>query len=276
MESKVRRVGKAIVLPGGQRVDLTRFRRVFVIGGGKAARSMAEALESILGDAISAGLVNVPDSQLPDKRRRGRIIELHGATHPLPSAAGQEGVLKMLELVDKPDAETLVICLISGGGSALLPLPREGIQLADKIEVTRHLLRAGATIQELNIVRKHLSDIKGGRLAQRLYPSTVISLVISDVVGDGLDSIASGPLYPDPSTFQDAERVLRKYSAWETLPARVLGVLQKGLDGRSPETPKPGSKYFAKVSNVIIGNNERRVRRSREDTSAWANTDLRC
>jgi glycerate 2-kinase len=254
MKSTVRLVGKELVV-GRTRTDLTKFRRVLVIGGGKATLSMADALESILGDAISDGLVNVPDSQLRGKRR-GRLIKLHGATHPLPSAAGQEGVEEMLELVGEPDRQTLVICLISGGGSSLLPLPGQGLQLSDKIEVTKSLLRAGATIQELNVVRKHLSAFKGGRLAQRLYPSKVISLVISDVVGDRLDSIASGPLSPDPSTFRDAERVLRKYAVWETVPVRVEEMVRKGLHGGIPETPKPGSKYFTRVSNVIIGSNK--------------------
>jgi glycerate-2-kinase len=254
MRSKVRLAGKEFVA-GSATIDLTRFRRVLVIGGGKAALSMADTLESILGDVISDGLVNVPESLLHGKKRNRRI-KLHRATHPLPSENGEEGVHEMLELVGKPDNRTLVICLISGGGSAMLPLPGEGLQLADKIEVTRGLLRAGATIQELNTVRKHLSGIKGGRLAQRLYPSTVVSLVISDVVGDRLDSIASGPLYPDPSTFQDAERVLRKYELWRNLPTRVEEALSKGLRASLPETPKPGSKYFSRVRNVIIGSND--------------------
>ena len=254
MKSKVKLVGRKLLV-GEQSFDLKKFTRVLVIGGGKAALSMSKSLESILGDEITAGMVNVLDSQVGDARKGGRI-RIHGATHPLPSAAGQEGVLQMLQLVGRPDRETLVICLISGGGSSMLPLPGEGVELADKVEVTRSLLRSGATIQELNVVRKHLSAVKGGRLAQRLYPSTVLSLVISDVVGNGLDSIASGPLYPDPSTFGDAERVLKKYGIWKMLPPRAEKELREGLAGRTPETPKPGSKYFAKVSNIIIGSND--------------------
>jgi glycerate 2-kinase len=165
-------------------------------------------------------------------------------------------VQKMLDLVGKPSADTLVICLISGGGSSLLPMPREGLELSDKVEVTRALLRAGATIQELNVVRKHLSAFKGGWLARRLYPCTVLSLVISDVVGNSLDSIASGPLTPDPSTFSDAERILKKYELWNDVPVGVVATLRKGLEGRIPETPKPGAKYFAKVFNVIVGSND--------------------
>ena len=135
-------------------------------------------------------------------------------------------------------------------------MPREGISLADKIEVTRTLLRAGATIQELNVVRKHLSALKGGWLAERLYPSVVLSLVISDVVGNRLDSIASGPLYPDSSTFPDAVHVLKKYKVWEGVPDSVATLLRKGVDGKIPETPKPGSRFFRNVSNVIIGSND--------------------
>ena len=234
---------------------LERFRRILVIGGGKAGGPMAKALESVLGDRITAGIVNVPDSQTSGRDGSGRI-KLHRATHPLPSRAGIEGVELMLDLVGKPTKDDLIICLISGGGSSLLPMPREGVPLADKIEVTRWLLRAGATIQELNIVRKHLSSLKGGWLAQRLYPSVVLSLVISDVVGNRLDSIASGPLYPDSSTFSDAVHVLKKFNVWERIPDSVTAELRRGEEGKIPETPKPGSRYFRNVSNVIIGSND--------------------
>lgn len=253
VKSKVR-VKEGKLIADGNEIDLTKFRKVFVIGGGKAALQMSEALESILGDRIDGGVVNVLESQLA--RGNGRRIELHGATHPLPSTMGEEGVMKMLEMVGKPDRETLVVCLVSGGGSAMLPLPGEGVSLSDKVQVTQGLLRAGATIQELNVVRKHLSAIKGGRLAQKLYPSVVLSLVISDVVGNKLDSIASGPLYPDPSTFKDAERILRKYRLWTATPRRVERTIQDGTNGKIPETPKPGSKYFQRVINVIVGSNE--------------------
>lgn len=254
VESKVRLSGKQLTA-AGTKIDLGKFRRVLVIGGGKAGVSMASALEEILGKEISGGVLNVPESQV-GSGMSGRAIEFVGATHPLPSAKGEDGVRRMLDLVGKPATDTLVICLISGGGSSLLPMPREGLELSDKVEVTRLLLRAGATIQELNVVRKHLSAFKGGWLARRLYPATVLSLVISDVVGNGLDSIASGPLYPDPSTFSDAERVLKKYDLWNKIPVGVVAILRKGLEGRIPETPKPGSKYFAKVFNVVVGSNK--------------------
>ena len=254
INSKLRVAGDQMVI-GGERFDLARFRRIIVIGGGKASGRMALALESVLGNRITAGIVNVPDSQPNDCEHTGRI-KLHRATHPLPSKAGVEGVGQMFDLVGKPRRDDLVICLMSGGGSSLLPMPREGVSLNDKIEVTRSLLRAGATIQELNVVRKHLSGLKGGWLAEKLSPSVVLSLVISDVVGNRLDSIASGPLYPDSSSFGDAIQVLKKYRLLETVPGAVATVLRKGAEGKLPETPKPGSRYFKKVSNVIIGSND--------------------
>lgn len=238
---------------GRRRIELGRYRRLFVIGGGKASGAMAEALESLLEGRITAGLINVPESYM--KRNGCKIIKLHGATHPLPSTKGEKGVLKMLDLLGRPDEDTLVICLLSGGGSALLPMPRDGISLSDKVDVTRDLLKAGANIGELNIVRKHLSAIKGGQLAEKLYPSTVISLIISDVVGNRLESIASGPLSPDPSTFRDAINVLKKYKLWRSVSVNVSNLIQEGVEGKILETPKPGSKYFRKVSNVIIGSN---------------------
>ena len=254
IRSKLRIAGKSLIA-GESRIDLSDFRRVFVIGGGKAALAMADAVEAILGDRVTAGIVNVLDMQVAVPRK-SRRIRLHGATHPLPSVVGQKGVEEMLELIGRPDEQTLVICLVSGGGSSLLPLPAEGVELADKVEVTRGLLRAGATIQELNVVRKHLSSIKGGRLAQRLFPARVLSLVISDVVGNRLDSIASGPLYPDPSTFRDARNILAHYDLWDSLPPGIKKNLSSGTEGKIPETPKPGSRYFEKVSNVIVGSNE--------------------
>ena len=251
--SKVRLAGGQLVV-GSERFDLTKFRRILVIGGGKAGGPMAKALELVLGSRITAGLVNVPDSR-PEEVRTDRIA-LHRASHPLPNRDGLEGVEAMLDLVGTPAKDDLVVSLISGGGSSLLPMPREGISLADKVEVTKGLLRAGATIQEINVVRKHLSSFKGGWLAQKLHPATVVSLVISDVVGNRLDSIASGPLYPDASTFGDAIQVLKKYRLLGSVPEAVSALLGKGVEGKLPETPKPGSPYFKKVSNIIIGSND--------------------
>ena len=237
----------------GSKFDLGKFQRILVLGSGKASATMAAALESILGERISGGVVIVPEG-LAKERRAGAIV-LHAATHPIPSPKGVNGVRRMLELVGRPSSDTLVICLVSGGGSALMPLPMEGVSLEEKAQMTRMLMNVGATIQELNIVRKHLSGIKGGWLAKRLYPSTVLALVVSDVVGDPLDSIASGPLYPDPSTFEDALRVLKKYRLVARAPIGVVTALKKGVNGQLPETPKPGEVYFENVHHFVIGSN---------------------
>lgn len=253
VRAKVRlsRDGGTLIV-GRKRLALNGFRRVFIIGGGKASRGMALALEEILSGRITGGVVNVPESQA----RGGGRIRFHGASHPLPSAHGEAGVREMLDLVGEPTRDTLVICLISGGGSAMLPMPREGIALSDKVETTWSLLRAGANIKELNVVRKHLSGVKGGWLAVKLFPAAVLSLVISDVVGNPLDSIASGPLYPDPSTFRGALDVIRKYRLTKRIPPDAMRVIMSGVAGEIPDTPKPGSRYFERVSNIIIGSNE--------------------
>src|SRR5437899_4811806 len=161
----------------------------------------------------------------------------------------------MLRLVDDISRDDLVIVLVSGGGSALMPLPVEGINLDDEAKVTSLLLRSGAGIEEINTVRKHLSQVKGGRLAERLYPATVLTLIISDVVGDKIDSIASGPTTPDSTTYHDVELVLKKYDLWFQIPKNARRVITNGLSGSIPETPKRKNKVFRRVQNVVVGNN---------------------
>ncbi len=231
--------------------DLTKFRKIYVVGGGKAGSSMTEALEAILGKRITAGVVNVPYGS---KNKTG-IVELHEANHPVPDQAGVEGTRRMMEIAEQAEKNDLVICLISGGGSSLMPLPREGVSLEDKRELTGALLRSGAAISEINTVRKHLSAFKGGWLAKKAHPATLLNLILSDVVGDPLDSIASGPTVPDPSTFADARKVLDKHGLWENTSASVRKVLSDGAEGLIAETPKPGDTAFKKVHNVVVGNN---------------------
>lgn len=233
--------------------DLSQFKRVLVIGGGKASGKMAAAVERMLGARITSGVVNIPDYLMP--KPRCRRITLHEATHPVPSEKGIKGVEMMVRLVGHPTSRDLVICLISGGGSALLPFPIEGINLRDVQQTTHLLLKSGAEISEINTVRKHLSAIKGGRLAERLYPATVLSLIISDVVGDELDAIASGPTAPDMTTYADAEAVLKKYGLWPKVSTRIRDVIEKGVAGTIRETPKEGSKVFEHVHNVLVGSN---------------------
>jgi len=220
---------------------------------GKASGAMAEAIEEILGDRISEGLINVLKGT--ETRFKTRRIKLNGATHPIPGEEGRKGVEKMLEIAKKAGEKDLVIVLISGGGSALMPYPAPPITLEEKKKVTSLLLKCGATINEINAVRKHISMFKGGQLARACYPATTVALIISDVVGDPLDTIASGPTAPDNTTFQDAYRVLKYYDLLDKVPASVKERIEKGLKGEIEDTPKPGDKIFEKVRNLIIANN---------------------
>jgi len=231
--------------------DLKKFKNIYVVGGGKASGSMAEALEQILGSYITNGLLNIPYGS----KHKTKIINLHEASHPIPDESGVEGTRYMLKIAEQASKDDLVICLISGGGSSLMPLPRGDISILDKREITDALLKCGATINEINTVRKHVSDFKGGWLAKKAYPATILNLILSDVVGDPLDFIASGPTVPDSTTFSDAIKVLKKYVLWNKAPSSIRKVLLDGNKGLIPETPKADDKAFKKVYNVVVGNN---------------------
>lgn len=222
--------------------------RIFVIGGGKAAGLMAGALEDSLGvENICAGIVNCKS------RHRTKKIKVIKAGHPLPDGRGLKGIKQMLSLKRKHsiNENDLIICLLSGGGSALMPYPVEGLTLKDKQKTTELLLKCGASIHEINAVRKHLSRIKGGQLGEFYSPVRVISLIISDVIGDDLDVIASGPTYPDSTTFKDAYGILEKYDLLPMVPQSVIAYLKKGCCGEAKETPKS----LVNCHNHIIGNN---------------------
>ena len=235
----------------GYSIDLKKSKNIYVIGGGKASGSMAEALEQVLGNSITNGFVNVPRSS----KNKTDIIKLHEASHPIPDEAGVEGTRRMLKVAEQAKEDDLVICLISGGGSSLMPLPRGKISIADKKKITNALLKCGATINETNTVRKHISDFKGGWLAKKAYPATILNLILSDVVGDPLDFIASGPTVSDSTTFSDAIKVLKKYRLWSKAPASIRKVLSDGEKGLIPETPKADDEAFKRVYNVVVGNN---------------------
>ncbi|MGB9713443.1 MAG: glycerate kinase type-2 family protein [Candidatus Bathyarchaeales archaeon] len=235
----------------GHEFDLKKFKNIYVIGGGKASGAMAEALENVLARHITAGIVNVPHGS----KHKTEIIEIHGASHPVPDEAGVEGTRRMLEIAEKAEENDLIICLISGGGSSLMPLPRGEISLNDKREITNALLKCGATIKEINTVRKHISGFKGGWLAKKAYPATILNLILSDVVGDPLDFIASGPTVPDSTTFSDAIKILKNYGLWDKAPESIKKVLLDGEKGEIPETPKASDEAFKKVFNVVVGNN---------------------
>jgi hydroxypyruvate reductase len=182
-------------------------------------------------------------------------IKVVEAGHPVPDEAGLRGTREMIDLLSQTGEADLVFCLISGGGSALSPAPADGLSLGDKQEVTRQLLACGATIHEINSIRKHLSRIKGGHLARLAWPSTLVSLILSDVIGDDLDTIASGPTVPDPSTFYDCLRTLNRYGLTEAVPPPALRHLEAGARGELPETPKSGDPAFRRTQNVIVGSN---------------------
>jgi glycerate 2-kinase len=229
------------------------YSRLLVIGFGKASPAMAQAMEESLGDIIDSGAVITKYGHaLFAKLKKIRLYE---AGHPMPDENGVEATKRVMDLVAAADEKTLVVTLVSGGGSALLVSPFPPVSLAEKQMTTDLLLKAGADIGELNTVRKHLSRVKGGRLAEIAYPATIISLILSDVIGDRLDIIASGPTAPDPTTFSDALSVLAKYGLVKKAPESVAELLVMGQTGMAPETPKPGKAVFAKVSNVIIGGN---------------------
>ena len=233
------------------RKNFQKFHDIYVIGAGKAGASMAQAAERVLGKKITAGLINVKYGHLAGLKR----IELNECGHPVPDERGVAGARRIAALAQSAGADDLVICLISGGGSALLPLPAEGITLEQKQLVTRLLLACGATIHEINAVRKHISSIKGGQLARLAAPAAVESLILSDVIGDDLDVIGSGPTAPDGSTFADAAAILQRYGVWESVPAPVRERIEAGMRGEVAETPKPGDLLFGQVRNVIIGSN---------------------
>ena len=241
---------------GQQSYDLSGYERIFVAGGGKAGSPMVAAIEGILGQRITAGLVNVKHGYLPPETADIRRVEIVEAGHPTPDEAGRRGAERMVEMLSDLAETDLVICLISGGGSALMTLPQPAISLADVQALTGALLRCGATINEINAVRKHISRIKGGQLARLVHPAQVVSLILSDVVGNPLDVIASGPTVPDTATFAQAYGVLEKYDLLDRVPASIVEHLAAGVAGKIAETPKEGDAVFATVYNLIVGSNE--------------------
>lgn len=245
---------------GDQAYDLSRVKNIYIVGSGKASAPMAAAMEDILGHRIKQGLVNVKYGHI-DTLKYVKLIE---AGHPVPDENGQQGAEAILELVKGASAEDLVICLISGGGSALLPLVVGGLTLKDKQDTTNILLACGATIHEINAIRKHLSRVKGGQLAKAVYPAPLVSLMLSDVVGDNLDVIGSGPTVPDLSTFSDCHEIFLKYDIIQKLPEAVVQYIQAGISGKVPETPKEGDPAFDKTHNLVIGSNIEAVLAARE------------
>ncbi len=255
VERFVRLEGDKLVLGGGEGghvvLDIPAYERILVVGGGKATAPMAAALEEILGTRVIGGVVNVKYG-FAVPLTRTRVVE---ADHPVPDQKGVEGTRMIMEILAGAGPNDLVFSLISGGGSALLPQPAGGITLAEKQDLTRRLLECGAGIDEINAVRKHISGSKGGQMARSAYPATTVNLMLSDVVGDRMDVIASGPFVPDTSTYRDAWRVLERYSLAGDLPSSIREHLEAGLEGRVSETPKQDDPAFQRIYNFVIGSN---------------------
>jgi glycerate 2-kinase len=236
-------------------LNLDDFNSVYIVGAGKATARMTAALCNILNGRISYGAINVP------YHTKGQIdrISITEANHPLPDESGVNGTKKIVNILKKTKSIDLVFVLISGGGSALLPLPAEGITVLNKQEIASSIMSRGASIHEINVVRKHLSMIKGGQLLRYVNRGcTVVSLILSDVIGDNIETIASGPTVPDSSTFKEAGLVLKKYHLWNDKKAQntaVKEVIIKGMKGNINDTPKPGDPIFKNVNNLLIGNN---------------------
>ena len=256
--SRVRKEGNILKISLEDReleYDLNNYKQIFVIGAGKATAPMASALERILGARISKGIISVKYGHTAELD----MIKLIEAGHPVPDDNSLKAAGEILEMVSEADENTLVISLISGGGSSLLTFPLSSggfsITFREKQETTKLLLECGATIQEINCVRKHISGIKGGRLAAALYPATCVNLVLSDVIGDRLDTIASGMTVPDGMTFSVMEEILDKYGIKDRIPESVRKALEMGLAGELPETPKEGDPVFGKIENCLLGTN---------------------
>ena len=245
--------------------DLTKFERILIIGGGKATAQMAIALDQLLKSYSRIeyeGFLNIPEDQELKYLNSTNNIKMNLASHPIPNEAGLSGVNKMLELVEGSNKEDLIICLFSGGGSALLPLPKKNLNLADIQKTNSLLLASGASIHEINTIRKHISDFKGGNLAKRIYESskaTTLTIIISDVVGNKLDSIASGPTIPDLTTFSDAYQVLLKYNLLDRIPMLVKEVIIEGVKNPQLENPSKTDPFFDKIHSYLIGSVESSV-----------------
>ncbi len=230
--------------------DLSKYDRISLVGGGKATAPMARAMEELLGERISKGLINV-------KYGFGAALtftEITEASHPLPDSIGIKGTTKILDLLQTAGKKDLIFSLISGGGSALLVQPSGEVTLSEMQNLTQSLLECGASIDEMNTVRKHISSSKGGQMARAAMPATTINLMLSDVVGDSMDVIASGPFVPDTSTYEDALGILKKYDL-KDIPSAIQSHLKRGMEGRIPETPKADDPIFDSVHNFIIGSN---------------------
>lgn len=250
------RLNGETLIAGKRRYPLRGVKRIWVVGAGKASAAMAQGVEAVLGKRIAGGAITVKYGH----GAKLRYVAITEAGHPVPDEQGIAGARRIADIADGAGSGDLVVAVVSGGASALLVQPADGIHLAEKQETTRLLLASGASIHEINAVRKHLSALKGGQLARRSAPARVLALLLSDVIGDDLDVIGSGPAAPDGSTFGDALGVLDRYRLRSRVPAAVLDRLERGMRGDIAETPKPGDPLFKHVQNLVVGSNALAVR----------------
>jgi hydroxypyruvate reductase len=265
----LRAVGGRLIVAdanGERDYGLHDYERVLVVGAGKAGAPMVDAAAAILGERLSAGIIIVKYGHITASGAPERVTIVE-AGHPVPDVAGMQGAQRLADLLRQTTERDLVICLLSGGGSALMTLPVPSVALADLQALTRTLLACGATINEINALRKHLSQLQGGQLARLAAPATVVSLILSDVIGDPLDVIASGPTVADPTTYADAWTVLERHGVLKQVPAAILAHLRSGMQGDVEETPKPGDAAFGRVQNVVIGSN--RIAARAAAAAAW-------
>jgi glycerate 2-kinase len=245
------RVTPSAIEAGGRSYSRAEIRNIYVIGAGKASVPMARAVEGLLGEQLNGGVVVTKYGQAQSLRK----VSVVEAAHPIPDDSGLNGAREVATIAAQADANDLIFFLLSGGGSALMPYPISGLTLTEKQAMTQLLLRSGATIRETNALRRHLSQLKGGKLARLAYPARTVTLIISDVVGDSLEDIASGPTAPDPSRYADCWQIIHKYHLDESLPGTVRSILDRGLRGEIAETAKADDMVFGNVQNCIIASN---------------------
>jgi glycerate-2-kinase len=260
IQEQIIRNGDTLTISGGVEIDLSSYDRIFLCGAGKGAAPITKAMEELLGENLERGDIIVKYDHLADLQK----VDIHEAAHPVPDENGLKSTELLLNNLNDLTESDCVFVLLTGGGSALLEsLPQE-ISLDDLQKLSSVLLQCSATIHEINCIRKHISMIKGGQLARKIYPARCITLALSDVIGDDLSVIASGPTNPDPSTYDDALAILDKYEVSDKIPSVILTHLKKGAEGKIPETPKQNDKEFEQVTNIVIGNNRLALDRAKE------------
>lgn len=260
VREQIIRSGDSLVISGEEQIDLSVFDRVFLCGAGKGAAPLTKAMEELLGDRLDGGDIIVKYDHLADLEK----IKLHEAAHPVPDENSLRSTETLLSNLDDLTDRDCVFVLLTGGGSALLESLPEDIKLDDLQKLSSVLLQCSATINEINCIRKHISNIKGGQLARKIHPARCVTLALSDVIGDDLSVIASGPTSPDPTTFDDAMAILEKYDVTNQIPSIILDHLKRGLEGEIPDTPKKEDKIFKTVSNIVVGNNRLALNKAKE------------